>query len=249
VAPAAAAPSGVTLEAVPAAASPASLAAFVAILLAVIGMLVAAVHRAYAPDPARPTALFAAGLAAWLGGFGLLVASGRLTTLPLGGLPLVIVPTLLIWTVLAASPVGRRIAAAVPLAALVGFQAFRLPLELVLHSWAAQGVVPGVMTWTGRNWDIASGVVALLCAPIATRWRPAAWIANAVGSLLLLNVMRVAVFAAPVPFGWGVEPPLLLAYHLPYAWIVPVCVGGALFGHLVLTRALVRSGGVAPDAT
>ena len=34
--------------------------------------------------------------------------------------------------------------------------------------------------------------------------------------------------------------PLLLPAHLPYAWIVPVCVAGALTGHIVLTRALMR---------
>ena len=68
-----------------------------------------------------------------------------------------------------------------------------------------------------------------------------AWVANLVGFALLLNVMRVAVLAAPVPFGWGQQPPLLLAFHLPYALIGPVCVGGALFGHIVLTRALLRA--------
>jgi hypothetical protein len=48
----------------------------------------------------------------------------------------------------------------------------------------------------------------------------------------------VAVLSAPVSFGWHVAPPLLVAFHLPYALIGPVCVGGALFGHIVLTRAL-----------
>jgi hypothetical protein len=42
-----------------------------------------------------------------------------------------------------------------------------------------------------------------------------------------------------VPFGWNVSPPLVLAMHLPYAWIVPICVAGALCGHVVLTRALL----------
>ena len=30
--------------------------------------------------------------------------------------------------------------------------------------------------------------------------------------------------------------------HLPYAWIVPMCVAGALCGHIVLTRALLMRG-------
>ena len=38
------------------------------------------------------------------------------------------------------------------------------------------------------------------------------------------------------------EPPLLLALHLPYMLIGPVCVGGALLGHIVLTRRLLQTG-------
>jgi hypothetical protein len=85
--------------------------------------------------------------------------------------------------------------------------------------------------------------VALAAAPFAGRSRAVAWIANVVGSLLLLNVMRVALLSSPVPFGWGVEPPLVIALHLPYAFIGPVCVGGALAGHIVLTRALLGAPG------
>ncbi len=40
------------------------------------------------------------------------------------------------------------------------------------------------------------------------------------GICLLLNVSRVAIMSSPVPF-------------------VPVCVGGALAGHVILTRRLV----------
>jgi hypothetical protein len=43
------------------------------------------------------------------------------------------------------SPIGRWLSL-LPLPALVAFQGFRLPLELVLHSWVAQGVIPSTMT-------------------------------------------------------------------------------------------------------
>jgi hypothetical protein len=95
------------------------------------------------------------------------------------------------------------------------------------------------MTWSGRNWDVVSGIAALVAAPFATRHRAVAWVVNVVGMVLLLNVMRVALLSSPVPFGWGTEPPLTLALHLPYALVGPVCVGGALAGHIVLTRALL----------
>lgn len=142
----------------------------------------------------------------------------------------------------ALSPFGRRFATTLPLAALVGFQSFRLPLELILHEWAQQGTIPVSMTWNGSNFDIVSGMVALAAAPFAGRHRVIAWIANLVGLALLLNVMRVAVLSSPLPFAWGVEPPLQLAAYLPYVLIAPVCVGGALFGHVVLTRALLGNG-------
>lgn len=222
------------MEFIPASAP--SLAAFMVVVVAVIAALLWALQHSYRSG--RVTVLAAIILALWLGAQALLVASGRMSSLPLNGLSFFFGPILVIWTGLALSPVGRRLATAVPLAALVAFQAFRLPLELVLHAWVAQGTIPQTMTWSGQNWDIVSGLAALVCAPLAVRHRLAARVANIVGFALLLNVMRVAILSSPVPFGWGVQPPLLLAFHLPYALIGPVCVGGALFGHLVLTRAL-----------
>jgi hypothetical protein len=219
-------------------ASPLSVALFVAILGAVIAMFLWAVHTAFR-NP-KTTALAALVLAVWLGGLCALVATDRLMSFPLRGLPFFFGTILLICLGTALTPLGGRIATAVPLALLVGFQAFRLPLELVLHAWVEQGTLPETMTWTGKNFDIISGIAAVVCAPFANRSRAAGWAANLIGLALLLNVMRVALLSAPVPFGWHVDPPLQLPFHLPYALIGPVCVGGALFGHVVLTRALLR---------
>lgn len=217
-------------------ASAGSLLAFAAILLAVLYALLLAVHVTYRSF--KVTALAGVLLGTWLGIQSALVASGRMTSLPLNGLPFFFVPVIVIWSGLALSPVGARLAATLPLAALVGFQAFRLPLELVLHAWFKQGTIPETMTWSGQNWDIISGTLALICAPFAHRHPAVPRLFNIVGLALLLNVMGTAIKSSPVPFGWNIEPKLLLAFHLPYALIGPVCVGGALFGHLVLTRAL-----------
>jgi hypothetical protein len=138
------------------------------------------------------------------------------------------------------SPIGRWLSL-LPLPMLVAFQGFRLPLELVLHSWVGQRVIPETMTWSGRNWDLVSGMVALVAAPFCRRSRIWAWVANVIGLGLLFNVMRVAVLSSPLSFGWSIEPKLALIYHIPYALIVPVCIGGALIGHIALTRALLRS--------
>jgi hypothetical protein len=65
---------------------------------------------------------------------------------------------------------------------------------------------------------------------------------NVVGFALLVNVARIAAFSSPVPFRTYLQdPPVLLAFHFPYGWIVPICVGGALFGHLLAFRWLARA--------
>jgi hypothetical protein len=231
------------------------LAAFVAIVIVVAAALPVGTWWAYRRlqlPAARPTLLVTIFLIAYLALFSASVATGVIESHPMPGVPILLAGSLLVALMLGLSSPGRQLATRLPLAALVAFQVFRLPLELVLHTWADQGTIPPTMTWTGQNFDVVTGIVALLAAPLATRWRPAAWIANVVGILLLINVGRVAVMSSPLPFAWGVQPPLQLAMHLPYALIIPVCVGGALTGHVVLTRALLsfpRGSGVSVAGT
>jgi hypothetical protein len=155
------------------------------------------------------------------------------------------------------SRLGRRLALELPVWAIVGFQAFRLPLELVLHEWYAQGAIPIQMTYSGHNFDIVTGALAVLLSPLlagldrlsARSARSAEkldkvahavlWFFTLAGTLLLLNVASIAIRSSPVPLRTYLnEPVLLLGYHAPYTWIVPICVAGALLGHLVAFRRL-----------
>lgn len=222
------------------------LVAFLIILLGVLALLLLGVYSAYAPDlgragAARRTAGVALGALLWLTLLSLVVGSGALSAAPMPGIPLFFVAANCAGLLFALSPLGARLAVGLPLAALVAFQGFRLPLELVLHAWAASGTIPRTMTWDGQNLDIVSGVVSLAVAPFVARRPALAWLANLVGAALLVNVARVALLSSPVPFGWSVQPKLLLAAHLPYALIAPVCVAGALAGHVILTRRLLRA--------
>ncbi len=222
-----------------------SVAAFVGVVAGVLTAFFAGVYRAWGRTggPAgRTTAQVAVVTLAWLALLSAGVASGAIITAPMPGLPIFFGLTLGGGLVIGLSRLGGRMAQGLSLAALVAFQGFRLPLELVLHVWGESGTIPRTMTWEGANIDIISGVLALLCAPLALRWRAAAWLANVVGLVLLANVVRVVVLSSGLPFAWkDVSPPLQLAMYLPYAWIGPVCVGGALAGHVILTRALLRA--------
>ena len=144
--------------------------------------------------------------------------------------------------VLGLSRIGAKMKDHLAISSLIAFQTFRLPLEIVLHDWYRSGTIPRTMTWEGSNWDVLTGVLAVCCLPFVGRRLWVAWAFNAIGILLLLNVVRVAVMSSPVPFGWNVEPPLELIVQLPYAFIVPICVGGAFLGHVLLTRKLWKLG-------
>lgn len=198
-----------------------------------------------APEVRRRWSLRTAlALFALLGVSGALTASGVMRTYalppPLG---LYALGSLVLAVLAARSRFGERLARGVPLVALVGVQAFRLPLELVLHRWHQEAVIPVQMTYTGHNFDIVSGSFALLAAlyMLVTKTQPRAlvWAFNVVGSALLAAVTTIAILSSPLPIRAYDGPLLLIGVYFPFGWIVPICVGGALFGHLVLFRALV----------
>ncbi|HSP45823.1 MAG TPA: hypothetical protein VLO30_07510 [Chthoniobacterales bacterium] len=223
------------------AASPGSLIFFLLICAGVVSAFIVGVWASARRNSARrlpQTWLAVAGTIIWLLSILQIVRSGWLHD---DGRRLLLFAAAmnLVSLGVALSPIGRWLST-LPLPALVAFQGFRVPLELVLHSWVLQGVIPATMTWSGRNWDIISGAVALIAAPFCRRSRVWAWLANAVGLVLLGNVMRVAILSSPVSFGWPVVPKLDLIYRVPYALIIPVCIGGALIGHIALIRALLR---------
>ena len=62
-----------------------------------------------------------------------------------------------------------------PVWLLIAFHGFRLPLELIMHEAATEGVMPPQMTFTGLNFDITTGATALLVAALSARvyadWR------------------------------------------------------------------------------
>jgi hypothetical protein len=70
---------------------------------------------------------------------------------------------------------------------------------------------------------------------------------SVVGLALLANVVSIALRSLPGPLrSYTNEPPLLLPMYLPFTWIIPVCVAGAFFGHVVVLRwALARHPAVA----
>lgn len=210
--------------------------------LAAIGAALAA--TAPPADRRRVLARFTLGAIAWLVFTGALAASGLLARWDVRPPPLLllVVPAIAIPIVLARSAAGARLARA-PLAWLIGFHAFRLPLELVMHEAAREGTMPPQMTFTGANLDIVTGATAIVVAALAARGRAPAWLVtawNALGSLLLLVVMAVAIVSLPLFSAFGDAPAQQNVWvaFFPFHTLPAVLVAAALLGHLVLWRRL-----------
>jgi hypothetical protein len=150
-----------------------------------------------------------------------------------------------LWVGIAASRVGRALAS-LPLAALVGFQAFRLPLELLMHAAADAGVMPRQMSFSGWNFDIVTGSTAVIVAAFAafdgvSRDVLITW--NALGSGLLLVIVCIAIASAPplLAFGDDAEHANTWVAYAPFIWLPTVLVAAAAAGHVVLWRRLLRA--------
>jgi hypothetical protein len=141
------------------------------------------------------------------------------------------------------SPLGARIAAEIALGAIVALQAFRIPVELLLHRLYLEGAVPIQMTYLGRNFDVISGITGLVLGLWLLSRRPTprgvvlAW--NLLCLALLVNIVAVAVLSTPVPFRRFTEgPPNLLPSTFPYIWLPSFLVQVALGSHLLVFRRL-----------
>ena len=221
---------------------------FLAIVLLVVFGWLWAIARA-APEGRRNAALLRSslGVGVWIGVSSGLVAAGIINPAhPVPATPLLMLAVVGGAIRLGAGRLAANAAAAVPMGLLVGFQGFRLPLELVLHHWVEIGAAPSQMTWTGQNPDIVAGVVALAAAGFAGRNRKVAIAAQVIGLVLLVNVIRVAAFSVPGPIRQFTEL-LLLPYNPMTVLIATVCVGGALAAHVATLRRLFRP--VATEST
>ena len=144
---------------------------------------------------------------------------------------------------LAFSPLGGRLALHIPLWTLVAVQGFRLPLEIAMHRMAERGIMPDQMSYSGRNFDILTGLTAVLVAALvragyAGRTLVTIW--NVVGLALLVNIVTIAIVSTP-RFAWfGPDRLNVWVMYPPFVWLPAVMVLAALAGHLIVFRALGR---------
>src|SRR5262249_14604053 len=125
--------------------------------------------------------------------------------------------------VLVRSNIGARVAAAIPLWLLLGFESFRIGVELLIHRLWEDGLVPKLLTYEGGNVDMFVGLSAPIVAWIATTGRHGLRLAmgwNVVGLLALANVAARSVLNAPGPMQLiSTEVPNVAMGIFPYTFI------------------------------
>jgi hypothetical protein len=181
-------------------------------------------------------------LAGWLAYAAVLGASGtvgRYDHVP--GLLLLVGPIILALLALALSQAGGLLAARVPLALLLGFQVFRVGVELSLHHLWSLGLAPRLITLKGGNVEILIAVTAPIAAWLVTRGpaaRRLAWAWNLAGIVSLGNVVARAVLSAPGPLNLiRTDVPDIAILTWPFTFVPGFMAPLAMMLHIVAFRA------------
>ena len=158
-------------------------------------------------------------------------------------------PPLILIIILFLTKKGRLFIDRLDVKTLVLLHTIRIPVELVLYWLSEHGVVPKLITFEGRNFDIFSGLTAPLVyyfgfvRPVLGKGVLIAW--NIICLLLLVNVVAHAVLSLPTPFQkFAFDQPNVAMLYFPYVWLPCCLVPLVLLSHLVVLRRLVSASAV-----
>lgn len=139
---------------------------------------------------------------------------------------------------------GRTFLDKVDIGDLTLLQTVRIPVEVTLFQLYAAGLVPEIMTFSGKNFDILTGLSAPVVyylvwqrKTLSLQWL-LAW--NFICLALLFTIMAIAILSLPTPFQrFGFEQPNTGVTYFPFVWLPGIIVPAALFAHLVSIRWLL----------
>jgi hypothetical protein len=157
-----------------------------------------------------------------------------------------LIPALLFIAGLFFTSKGRAFLDSLNPAWLTYLHAVRIPVEIVLLLLFLEGLIPEVMTFEGRNFDILAGLSAPFVAIYGyvkkTIGRTGLLIWNFVCIGLLVNIVTTAVLSAPFPFQQlAFDQPNMAVFYYPFIWLPAFIVPIVLLAHLAVIRQLFRT--------
>ncbi|MDA0194335.1 MAG: hypothetical protein O2887_04610 [Bacteroidetes bacterium] len=133
----------------------------------------------------------------------------------------------------------------IPLNVLTYLHVIRIPVEIVLWWLFQNGLIPKLMTFEGRNYDIIAGITApfigyfLLSKKTKNRVGVLIWNFFTLG--LLLNIVINAIISTPYPFQLqAFDQPNVAIFYFPFIWLPSFIVPIVLFCHLASILIILK---------
>jgi len=163
-------------------------------------------------------------------------------------LMIVIAPAILFIILLLITKSGRKFTDNIDLKKLTLVHIVRVPVEITLFMLSTHKLIPELMTFAGRNFDILSGITApivyFVCfknSQLKNRKLLLVW--NFICLGLLLNIVINALLSAPFPFQqFAFDQPNIAILYFPFTWLPCFIVMIVLYSHLAAIRKLMISG-------
>lgn len=154
-------------------------------------------------------------------------------------------PPMLAVILLFVLPKGRALLDSFDQKWLTYLHTIRIPVEIILFLLFLNGLVPQIMTFEGRNFDILAGLTAPIVAyfgytkPKLGKSFLLFW--NAICLVLLFNIVANAALSTPSDFQmFALEQPNIAVLYFPFIWLPGFIVPVVLLSHLVCIRQLLK---------
>ena len=158
---------------------------------------------------------------------------------------LLVLPPILFIILLFATNKGRIFIDSLDIKALTLLHIVRVPVEIVLFRLFIYIMIPELMTFEGRNFDVISGISAPLIYYFGFVQKQLSnkiiiiW--NVLCLMLLFNIVINAVFSAPFPFQkFAFDQPNIAILYFPFNWLPSCVVPIVLFSHIVAIRQILK---------
>ena len=186
--------------------------------------------------------------AVWLALQGIIASTGFYTvtdSLP-PRLLLALAPGIVFIIIIFSNKKGREWLDRMELNNLTLIHLVRIPVELILLWLSIYHFIPEIMTFEGRNFDILSGISALLIwyfgfyknrlnKTVLHFW-------NLICLGLLINIVAIAILSAPYPFQkFGIDQPNIAVFYFPFIWLPAYVVPVVMFSHLAAILKLINT--------
>lgn len=156
---------------------------------------------------------------------------------------LLILPSLILISLLFTFTSCKKFLDTLDIELLTLIHTIRIPVEFILWVLFLHGMIPELMTFEGRNFDILAGITAPAIYYLYFRKKKISksivlgW--NILSLVLLLNIVTHAILSIPSFIQQlAFDQPNIAVLHFPFVWLPSLIVPIVLFSHFVVIRQL-----------